>query len=123
MFIMSKLKTCLLCLNSKHVYYVCTPFYQLLKFIVADVIGADLSRNHNSVGLQTTRHLSFNRTPSRVVTGLTGRDTLRRHFHLMRLINSPLHRRCGAEEETSACTLCEWEALTSHRLVYLGSFP
>jgi hypothetical protein len=31
-------------------------------------------------------------------------------------------RRCGAEDETSAHSLCECEALASLRHVYLGSF-
>ena len=38
----------------------------------------------------------------------------------MGLSDSPLCRRCGAEDETSVHTLCE--ALTSLRHVYLGSF-
>jgi len=69
------------------------------------------------------RFLSFNRTQSRVVTGLlTGPNTLRRHLHLMRLSDSPLCRRCGAEDENLAHILCECEALASLRHVYLGSF-
>jgi len=40
---------------------------------------------------------------SRVVTGLlTGQNTLRRHLHLIGLLDSPLCKRCGAKEETSA---------------------
>jgi len=67
--------------------------------------------------------LSFNRTQSRVVTGLlTGHNTLRRHLHLLRLINSPLCRACGVKEETSAHILCECEALASLRHTRLGSF-
>jgi hypothetical protein len=67
--------------------------------------------------------LSSNRTQSRVVTGLvTGHNTLRRHLHLMGLSDSPLCRRCGAEDETSAHILCVCEALASLRHVYLGSF-
>jgi len=70
-----------------------------------------------------TRLLSFSRTQSRVVTGLlAGPNTLKRHLHLMGLTNSPLCRRCGVEDETSAHILCECEALASHRHVYLGSF-
>jgi len=69
------------------------------------------------------RFLSFKRTQSKVVTALlTGHNTLRRHLHLMGLSDSPLCRRCGAEEETSAHVLCECEALSSLRHVYLGSF-
>ena len=69
------------------------------------------------------RFLSFKRTQSRAVTGLlTGHNTLRRHHHLTGLSDSPLCRRCGAEDETSAHILCECEALASHRHVYLGSF-
>jgi hypothetical protein len=69
------------------------------------------------------RFLSFNRTQSRAVTGLlTGHNTLRRHLHLMGLPDSPLCRRCGAEDETSAHILCECEALASLTHVYLGSF-
>ena len=69
------------------------------------------------------RFLSFNRTQSRAVTGLlTGHNTLRRHLHLMGLSDSPLRRRCGAEDEISAYILCECEALASLRHVYLGPF-
>jgi hypothetical protein len=39
----------------------------------------------------------------------------------MGLSNSPLCRRCGSENETSAHILCECEALASLRHVYLGS--
>jgi hypothetical protein len=67
--------------------------------------------------------LSFNGTQSRAVTGLlTGHNTPRRHLHLMGLSDSPLCRRCGAEDETSAHILCECEALASLRRAYLGSF-
>ena len=70
-----------------------------------------------------TRFLSFNRTQSRAVTGLlTGHNNLRRHLHLMGITNSPLCRRCGAEDETSAHIVCECEALASLRHVHLGSF-
>jgi hypothetical protein len=64
------------------------------------------------------RLLSYNR----VVTGLlTGHNTLRRHLYLMGLIDSPLSRRCGAEEEPSAHVLSECEALATPRHTYLGS--
>jgi hypothetical protein len=54
------------------------------------------------------RLLSFNRTQSRVVIGLlTGRNTLRRHLHIMRLSDSPICRKCGTGEETSVHILCE----------------
>ena len=67
--------------------------------------------------------LSFNRTQSRAVTVLlTGHNTLRSHLHLMGLSGSPVCRRCGAEDETSAHILCESEALFSLRHVYLDSF-
>jgi ribonuclease HI len=66
---------------------------------------------------------SFNRGQSRVVTGLlTGHNTLRRRLHTVGLADSPLCRKCGAEEETSAHVLCECEALVTLRLIYLGSF-
>jgi len=39
----------------------------------------------------------------------------------MGLLDSPLRRRCGAKEETSAHILCECEALASPRHGYLGS--
>jgi hypothetical protein len=69
------------------------------------------------------RFLSFNRTQSRAVTGLlTGHNTLRRHLYVLRLSDSPLCRRCGAEDETSDHIICECEALTSLRHAYLGSF-
>jgi hypothetical protein len=69
------------------------------------------------------KFLSFNRTQSRAVTDLlTGHNTLRRHLHLTGLSDSPLCRRSGAEDETSAHILCECEDLASLRHVYLGSF-
>jgi len=40
----------------------------------------------------------------------------------MGLIDSPVCRRCGAEEETSADILCECEAMAILRHTYLGSF-
>jgi len=69
------------------------------------------------------RFLSFNRTHSRAVTGLhTVHNNLRRHLHLMGLSDSPLCRRCRAEDETSAHILRECEASASLRHAYLGSF-
>jgi hypothetical protein len=54
---------------------------------------------------QTTL-LSFNWTKSRAVTGLlTSYNALRRHLHIMELTDSPLCRKCGAEEETSTHVL------------------
>jgi hypothetical protein len=41
---------------------------------------------------------------------------------LMGLIDSPLCRKCGAEDETSAHILCQYEALALLRYAYLGSF-
>jgi hypothetical protein len=75
-------------------------------------------------GLSTkAKLLSFNRTQSRAVSGLlTGHNTLRRHLHLLGLEDSPLCRKCGVEEETSAHILCEYEALASLRYTHLGSF-
>jgi hypothetical protein len=59
----------------------------------------------------------------RAVTGLlTGHNTLRRHLHLTGLSDSPLCRRCGAEDETSSHILCECKAFASLRHAYLGSF-
>jgi hypothetical protein len=40
----------------------------------------------------------------------------------MGLSDSPLCRKCGAEDETSAHILCRCEALASSRHAYLGSF-
>jgi len=69
------------------------------------------------------KFVTFNRIQSRVITGLlTGYNTLRRHLYLLGLLDSPLYRKCGAGEETSAHILCECEALASWRRAYLGSF-
>jgi len=55
-----------------------------------------------------TRLLYLNRTQSSDVTGLLIRhNTLGRHLHLMRMINSALCRRCSTKEETSVHILCE----------------
>jgi len=68
-------------------------------------------------------NLSFNRMQSRVVTGfLTGHDTLRRHPYIMGLIDSPLCKKCGTEDETSAHILFECEDLATRGRIYLGSF-
>jgi len=62
------------------------------------------------------KFLPFNWTQSRAVTGLlTGHNTLRRHLYQLGLLDSPLCRRCGVKEETSAHILCECEALASLR--------
>jgi hypothetical protein len=69
------------------------------------------------------RFLSFDRTQSRAVTDLlTGHNTLRIHLYLMGLSDSPLCRRCGAEDETSAHVLCKCEALASLRLCIWAPF-
>jgi hypothetical protein len=69
------------------------------------------------------RFLSFNRIKSRVDFGpLTRHNTLRRHFSLLGMSDSPLCRRCGAEDETSVHILCECEALASLTHAYLSSF-
>jgi hypothetical protein len=69
------------------------------------------------------RLLPLSRAQSRVVTGLlTWHKTLPRHLHLMGLTDSPLCRKCGAEDETSAHILCRCEALASIRQAHLGSF-
>ena len=69
------------------------------------------------------RLLSFNRTQTRVVTGLlTGHNTLRRHLVVMGLCNDPMCRKYGTEEETSVHILCECEALAPLRHAYMGSF-
>jgi hypothetical protein len=69
------------------------------------------------------RFLSFSREQSRVVTGLlTGHNTLRRHLHLMVVIDSLQCRKGGAEDETSVHILCRCEALASIRHAHLGSF-
>jgi hypothetical protein len=43
-------------------------------------------------------------------------------IHLLGLHDSPLCRKCGVREETSAHILCECEALAPLRHAYLGSF-
>jgi hypothetical protein len=40
----------------------------------------------------------------------------------MGLIDSPICKKCEADEETSAHVLCESEALAALRYTYLGSF-
>jgi hypothetical protein len=71
-----------------------------------------------------TALISFKRAQSRVVNGLlTRHNTLRRHLHVMGLLDSPLCRKCGAGEETSAHVLCECEALATLRHICLGPFP
>ena len=77
------------------------------------------SRKSNSLN----KLLSFNRNQSRAVTGLlTGHNTLRRHLHLLGQQDSPLCRKCGIKEETSAHILCECEALATLRYRHLRSY-
>jgi hypothetical protein len=67
--------------------------------------------------------MPINVLTSTAVTGLlTGHNTLRTHLHVIGLSDSPLCRRYGAEDETSAHILYECEALASLKHVYLGSF-
>jgi hypothetical protein len=69
------------------------------------------------------RLLSCNRIQSRVGTGpFTGQNTLRRHLCIMGLMDSPLCRKCVAEDVISAHVLCECEALATLRYIYLGTF-
>ena len=69
------------------------------------------------------KFMTFNRIQSRVVTGpLMGHNTLRKHLYLLGLLDSPLCRKCGVGEETSAHILWECEALASLRHVYLDPF-
>jgi len=69
------------------------------------------------------KFFTFNRTQSRVVTGLlTGHNTLRRHLCLLGLLDSHLCRKCGVRKETSAHILYECEALASLKHAYLGFF-
>jgi hypothetical protein len=69
-----------------------------------------------------TMLMSFNRAQSMVVIGLlTGYNTLRRHLHMLGLMDSSLCRK-WAGEETSAHVLRECEALVTLRQNYLGSF-
>jgi hypothetical protein len=68
------------------------------------------------------KFVSLSREQSRVLTGLlTGHSTLCRHLHLMGLRDSPLCRKCGVEDETSAHILCRWETLVSSKRAHLGS--
>jgi hypothetical protein len=84
------------------------------------VIPKDRLENWSRVA--KARFLSFNRIQLRAVTGLlTGHNTMRRHLYLMGLSDSPLCRRCEAEDETSANILCECEALASFQHMHLGS--
>ena len=63
---------------------------------------------------------SFDRTQSRVVACLfTGHNTLKRHFYILRLMDSLLCRGCVAEEETSAHFL---DDLFTLRHTYLVRF-
>jgi hypothetical protein len=99
-------------------------------YVVFNWRSAELHERENMTGSDHSASLgtkailsSFNRMQSRAVTGLlTRHNTLRRHLHLMGLIDSPLCRKCGAEDETSTHILRQCKALASLRHAYLGSF-
>jgi len=57
-----------------------------------------------------------------LLSGLLTGHNLRRHLHLMELINSPLCRRRGTEEDASTHVIFEGNALASLRHAYLGYF-
>ena len=64
------------------------------------------------------RLLSFNRTQSRVVTGLlTEHNTLRSHLYVKGLNNNPTCRKCGTEEETSVHILLLWGLRFTHTCI------
>jgi hypothetical protein len=65
--------------------------------------------------------MSFDRTHSRAVTGLSGHNALGTHLHLIGLTDSALCRRCGAEDGTLAHIRCVCEVMAVSRHVYLGS--
>ena len=66
--------------------------------------------------------MTFNKIQSRAFIGLlTGHNTLRRHLYLLVLHDSPLCRKCGVGEETSAHIQCECERLASFRNACLDS--
>jgi ribosomal protein L40E len=68
------------------------------------------------MGQNILSHRQYISTKLRVVAGLlTGRNTQRNYLYKMGLIDSPLCRRCGAEEETSAHVLRECKALATLR--------
>ena len=67
--------------------------------------------------------LSFNRTQSRVVTGLlTRHNILGRHLYVVGLSSNPACRKCSTKEETSVHILCVCETLASLRQAHLRSF-
>jgi len=67
--------------------------------------------------------MALNRMQSSIVMDLLiGHDILGRHLYVMGLTDSPLCRRCTAEEETSLHVLCECEPPVTSRHTYLGSF-
>ena len=69
------------------------------------------------------RLLSFNRKQYRVIIGLvTGRNNPRRHLYITVKIESPLCKKCEAEEETSGHAMCKCEALATLKHTYMGSF-
>ena len=80
------------------------------------------STTHPLGQLQIPKFCPLRRCNPGLLLAFTGHNTLRRHLHLLWLTNSPLCRRCGAEEETSTHILCECAALAALRHVYLGSF-
>jgi hypothetical protein len=64
------------------------------------------------------------KVPGLLLASFTGHNTLRRHHYLVGLMGSPLCRRCGTEEKTSAHVLsvCVKLWLHSHTLIWGSLF-
>ena len=81
------------------------------------------TQKQDRIKISDPRLLSFSRIQSKVVTGLlTGNHFLGKTSLHIRADDSPLCRRCGAKEETSAHVLSECEALVTLRHTHPGSF-
>ena len=76
-------------------------------------------------GPQKTRTrdlLKLGRRKLRAVVGvLTGHFRLRRHLHIMQLVDSPLCEQCMEADETALHFIGECPAFTRARLLHLGS--
>lgn len=77
--------------------------------------------NQGFPGLRSKELLRLSRSGlSRAIGLLIGHCRLKRHLHIMRVMDDPICRGCLYKEETAAHILCECDFFSAHRFEHLG---